>query len=327
MGCASGSPGATAAPDDAGAEANVLATDAGVSTTGTRGDGGLGDGAADETNATDANDTNATDAAAMPVTQSFIRIANWTPDAPSAGFDVCLAPMGTTNWIGPLLGQTFPASSLGQGGPNGIQFPWVTKYFGVAPAQYDIQVVPAGATDCSTGLLDTTHLPNLALGAHTTFATVGDVNPRGNDTEIKIAVFFDDLSAPSGRAALRVVSASPLAAYFDVGTGSIMAHDFVPLFTSVGFGTAGMTLADGGTLALTGYLAIDPVSGVQFSAHPTGTTTADTVTATHVSLAAGSVTTMALVNGAYNDFPTQIVVCTDNGVVSDEQTPCAVFAQ
>ena len=91
---------------------------------------------------------------------------------------MCLAPAGTTAWVGPLLAQTFPAGSLGQGGANGLQFPAVTRYFGVAPGQYDIQVVASGSTDCTVGLLAETDLPALGVNARTTFATVGDVNPR-----------------------------------------------------------------------------------------------------------------------------------------------------
>jgi hypothetical protein len=221
----------------------------------------------------------------------------------------------------------FPAGSLGQGGANGLQFPVVTKYFGVAPGQYDLQLVASGSTDCTTGLLAETDLPALGANAHTTLATVGDVNPTGNDTGLKIAVFFDDATVSSDEATLRVINVIPSVAYLDIGTGSLMAQDFGPLFTSVGFAVVGESLADGGILGLTGYTPIAPATDTQFSAHPTGTDTTDTATATHVSLGGGSLTTMAVINGANGGFPPQFLICADNGLPRDEQTPCMVYAQ
>ena len=156
---------------------------------------------------------------------------------------------------------------------------------------------------------------------------MGDVNPTGNDTGLKIAAFFDDATVSSEEATLRIINVIPLVAYLDVGTGSLMARDFGPLFTSVGFGVVGESLADGGVLGLTGYLPIAPVTDAQFSAHPTGTDTTDTATATHVSLRGGSLTTMAVINGANGGFPPQFLICADNGLPTDEQTPCMVYAQ
>jgi hypothetical protein len=297
-------------------DAGEIASDAGAGEKGTASDAGAGE----ERTASDAD-------AGAAVPRAFVRLADWTPDAPSAGFDACLAPTGTSAWIGPLLAQTFPAGSLGQGGANGLQFPSVTEYFGVAPGQYDLQVVAPGSTDCTTGLLPVTRLPALGLGSRTTLATVGDVDPRGNDTGLKVAVFFDDVEATSREATVRIINVIPSVAYLDVGTGSLLAHDFAALFTSAGFGVVDSNLADGGSLGLTGYTSIAPVTAAQFSAHPTGTDTHDTATATNVSLAAGSVTTMAVINGANGGFPPQFLVCTDSGPASDDQTPCMVYAQ
>jgi uncharacterized protein DUF4397 len=323
VGCGNGNAGTPPAPasmptGDTRLDASVIAAPSKPVTTPDDGDadGGI------------VGDAAGSDVESGPSTpQTFIRIADWTPDAPSAGFDVCLAPAGTTAWVGPLLAQTFPAGSLGQGGANGLQFPAVTRYFGVAPGEYDVQVVGSGSTDCTVGLLPETHLPALGDSERTTLATIGDVNPRGNDTGLKVAVFFDDVTASSGAAELRVIGAIPSVAYLDIGTGSLTARNFAPLFTSVGFGVVGANLADGGTLGLTGYLSMAPVSDAQFSAHLTGTATTDTATATHVSLAAGSVTTMAVVNGSNGGFPPQFLVCTDSAPPSDEQTPCMVYAQ
>ena len=289
-------------------------------------DGGLEtDALGDDAAASDGATQAAPDAPSAPST--FIRLADWTPDAPSAGFDACLAPTGTTSWIGPLLAQTFPPGSLGQGGANGLQFPAVTQYFGVAPGQYTIQIITAGTTDCTSGVLPMTDLPMLALDEHTTIATVGDVNPRGNDTGLKVAVFFDDEAAPSGGAAVRIINTVPSVAYVDFGTGSLTMQNFVPLVTGAGFGVVGVDLADGGTVGITGYFVTAPVTNAQFSTHATGTSTMDIATATHVTLAAKTLTTMAVINGSNGGFPPQMLICTDSATPIDRQTPCMVYAQ
>lgn len=328
VGCGNGdadTPPAPSPPGDAAAEAAVAAAHASAGPMAPRGDAGAQGTASDASESARGTASDADAGAAAP--QALVRLADWTPDAPSAGFDACLAPTGTSDWIGPLLAQTFPAGSPGQGGESGLQFPSVTKYFGVAPGQYDMQVVASGSNDCTAGLLPVTPLPALGLDSRTTLATVGDVDPRGNDTGLKVAVFFDDVGAASREATVRVINAIPSVAYLDVGTGSLMANDFAALFTSAGFGVVGSSLADGGSVGLTGYTSIAPVTAAQFSAHPTGTESTDTATATGVSLSAGSVTTMAVVNGANGGFPPQFLVCTDSGPASDEQTPCRVYAQ
>jgi hypothetical protein len=269
-----------------------------------------------------------TDGALPPSSPAtFIRLANWTPDAPSVGFDACVASDGTTNWVGPLLAQNFPPGSLGQGGANGLQFPNVTQYFGIAPGDYNVQIIAAGSTDCTTGLVPQTDLPTLSLNAHTTIATVGDVNPRGNDTGLKVAVFFDDETPPSTAAAMRVINTIPSVAYLDFGTGSLTAGNFSPLVIGGGFGVVGLNLASGGTTGLTGYFNVPATTDGQFSAHATGMAGMDTATATHVALAAKSVTTMVVINGSNGGFPPQFLICTDSAAPRDDQTPCTVFAQ
>jgi hypothetical protein len=259
--------------------------------------------------------------------RSFVRLANWTPDAPSLGFDVCLAPHGTTAWSQPLLTQNFASGTLGQGGPNGIQFPWVTEAVPVPPGQYDLEVVVAGSTDCTMGeTMTPIVLPEFIEGARTLIATIGDLHPTDNDASFKVAVFPDALPVAGTRADLRVINTLPSIGYADIGVGSAANKNFAPLFTDVAFGTSGMNLAGGGAISLGGYGAIAPLSGAQFSARPSGMVQ-DTATASHVSLAAGSATTMVLVNGENGGVPPQFLVCTDTAQPTDSLTPCMVFAQ
>jgi len=273
----------------------------------------------------DALDTDSEDEAHQ-TPQTYVRIANWAPDAPASGYDVCLAPQGTTIWMGPLLAQDLDAGTLGQGGANGAQFPWVTRYLAVPPGQYDVQLVLAGAS-CATGVIAPTYgLPILSQGAHTTLAVVGDVRPTGNDAALKMEAFADETSTASGGAALRVIDVIPSLGYVDVGTGTLSNGNFAPLFVDVPFGAPGSVQADGGATDPNGYLTIEPLSNVELSAHATGGTI-DRATASHVSLPGGSVTTMALVNGANGGRPPQFLVCTDSGPASGAQSPCNVIPQ
>src|SRR5262249_10590599 len=53
-----------------------------------------------------------------------VRFADWTPDAPAAGFSFCLAPQGSSTWMGPFQ-------------PQGLPFPNVAAYVDVPPGDYD----------------------------------------------------------------------------------------------------------------------------------------------------------------------------------------------
>ncbi len=259
--------------------------------------------------------------------QTFVRFADWAPDAPPAGFDFCLAAAGSTQWIGPLLQQTLPAGSLGQGGANGLEFPSVTMYLPIAPGTYDLQIVATGSTDCTTGVIATTMgLPFLAADTHTTFAVIGDVRPTDNDASLKVGAFPDDSTTTGAGAIIRAINAIPSLAYIDVGTGSVAANDYSPLLVDVPFGSASSMLPDGGTADPNGYTVFPSTPDIQFSAQASGTGT-DSATATHVAIAAGTVTTFALINGENGGIPPQFLVCTDNGTPVGPLAPCKVFPQ
>lgn len=90
--------------------------------------------------------------------QTFLRIANASPDSPP--FDVCVAPHGTTAFQGPLLGQlaatlglAAPASGDAGGedaGAVALAFAQVSAYVPLSPGQYDALLVPAGAASCGS---------------------------------------------------------------------------------------------------------------------------------------------------------------------------------
>ena len=139
------------------------------------------------------------------------------------------APTGTSGWIGPLLARTFPAGSLGQGGANGLQFPSVTKYFGVAPGQYDMQVVASGSTDCTTGLLPVTPLPALGLDSRRMLVrvTIGVQRPDKVDAaavratmphgEVSVLVVKGGLDVPDNTSGdIAVIASAAVAVRLDL---------------------------------------------------------------------------------------------------------------
>ena len=81
-----------------------------------------------------------------------VRVAHLSPDAPPVDF--CLAPAGTQEFAGPVLG--------GAGAPLGISYANVTRYFEVDARRYDVRLVAPGAADCGRALVpDVTDLPAL----------------------------------------------------------------------------------------------------------------------------------------------------------------------
>jgi hypothetical protein len=262
--------------------------------------------------------------------QTFIRVANWSPDAPAAGFDICLAPHGTTVWSGPMLAAGLAGTTaLADGGASAIQFPWVTASISVNVNQYDLQLVAAGAATCATGFIPTTvNLPALAAGATTTFAIIGDVSKSGADASLSVVAFANDSTVASGNAALRFINVAPDLAAVDVGDGTLSTSNFQPLFTNVQFGQSGTQAgSDAGTVDANGYVEVAPVSGVKLSVHTSAGGTSDTATASNQILASGVVTTMALVGGKNGGPSPQLLVCADNGTPSGGFTPCSIVTQ
>jgi hypothetical protein len=141
-GACSSSPGGSAANgEDSGTDTGVpgpLSNDA-------------EDGAVD-----DGGDGSASDAAARPP-QTYLRIAHVSPDSPA--IDVCAAPHGTTAFQGPLVGQLAASLTAGteggteaDGGAPGIAYSQVSAYLPLAPGQYDVRIVAAGASSCASAL-------------------------------------------------------------------------------------------------------------------------------------------------------------------------------
>jgi hypothetical protein len=265
---------------------------------------------------------------AGPVLQTYVRVADWSPDV--ASFDFCVAPQGTSDWEGPILAIAAAlepdAGSLGDGGVDGLTFPEVTEYLPLLPGAYDVRLVAASATDCSVGIApDATGLPALATSAHSTIAVVGDSGVAGSDAPLTIEVLTDDAAPPAaGGFALRFINAVPSLPTVSFGEGSLAKKTFAPLFTGVAFGAAGTQgESDAGVVDGNGYLSLAALSG-DLSVVASGATT-DTATAPGVSFGGGQVVTVAAVGGkTHGSIPPELIACTDNASPVGLLTSCVV---
>jgi hypothetical protein len=93
-------------------------------------------------------------------TQAMVRFAQLASDAPP--LDVCLAPRGTGNYLGPLLEHLAEDAGLPAGAAAaGLSFADVSAYFAVDAGAYDVRLVPAGATSCA---MDAVGPPSMDAG-------------------------------------------------------------------------------------------------------------------------------------------------------------------
>jgi hypothetical protein len=246
-----------------------------------------------------------------------VRLADWSPDAPSSGYDVCVAPHGTSSWSGPLLAQELgDAGTLGDAREPALQFPAVTNYlFALAPGPYDVAVVEPGG-DCTSPVAKATELPSLAVGSWYTMAIIGDRSPAGPDPALSVLVLTDDSTA-SNATAVRFLDVAPSIASADFGEGTL-ATGFVPLAIGVPYGEIA-TMDDDGGMAPdpNGYVVFSSIGSVTLSAHASAGGASDLAVAPNQSLGPGTVATVALVGGKTGGPPPQLVVCTWDGVVNE----------
>ncbi len=277
--------------DDGGADSATSGDDTGTDT-GTETDSGT--------------TTDAPGEAAAPSTN--VRLANLSPDAPSAGYDFCLAPHGTTTWSGPQL-----AGVTGDAGTLSLAFPNVTTYFQLDPGQYDLEIVATGAADCTApnGSAVTT-LPNMTQDNFFTIAVEGDTTVAGSDPGLTAFGFQDD-PAPASGINLRFLNVAPQfngTTTMDFGTGALGASSFVALETNVAFATLPTAAdSDAGTVDGNGYLGTAALtSATEFSTHASTGGTNDTATISGQMIASGSATVF-LINGKTSGTAPSFLVC------------------
>jgi hypothetical protein len=288
---------------------NNVGTDGGTNEdSGTNGDTGTGNDAAN----VDSGTGDAPGEAAVP--SANIRFANWSPDAPAAGYDVCVAPHGTTSWQGPVLQQ-----SIGDAGTLTFNFPTVTTYLQADVGQYDVEIVAAGGSCASPIGSPIASLAPLAANQYYTLALVGDTTKAGNDPTLTAVLFQDDTAPTDGSTSLRFLNLAPDLAAMDFGSGILSASTFFPIEVSVAFASlASQTGNDaGGTVDGNGYVGVlaGDAGPLEFSCHTSQGGTTDTATASNQTLAANSAVTLALVNGKNGGQAAQFLVCTGDGTV------------
>lgn len=266
------------------------------------------------------------DAADAGPPQAYLRVAQLSPDAPSA--DLCVAPHGTTSFQGPLLAQLSSPDAGADAAAVGLAYAQVSAYLALAPGPYDVRLVVAGAADCSADasafVPDVTELPSLAQNAYVTLLLAGEQQPTSGDHGFTAVALMDDATLDAGAAAMRAVNAMPSAPLLDFGIGSLDAG-WTPLFTDVGFAAPAHAAPSAGALDPNGYLPMAPLAGQPFSARASTGATGDLASAENVSLAFGAIATLFAI-GKPGDavHPAALLLCTDNsptgGIVSD----CAI---
>jgi hypothetical protein len=279
----------------------------------------------------DVDAAQATEALGVDVTApalALLRVADWSPDAPT--LDFCIASHGTTAFQGPVV-----AGLAADGGAGALAFPQVSAYVTLTPGQYDVRLVTAGAGSCGVSIRpDATTLPVLAAGMAVTVALVGEEVPTAGDAPLQVAAFSDDVVSVD-LVTIRFINAAPALTQVDVGTGTIAS--FTPLFQGVPFGTAStpaeaqahLPTAQWPTVDANGYRELFGLSNATISVHRPGTlrdaAMPDTVVATGLSGAAGSVLTMALVGGTSAGVPARLVECVDNAGTVGPLSNCTLL--
>jgi hypothetical protein len=259
----------------------------------------------------DSGSTTPSDAGSTAANKALVRVAHLSPGTPAVDF--CLAPHGTTTFIGPVLSTIASVST-------GVSYKEVTEYLPVAPSQYDVRIVAPGLTSCATGLLpsDITNLPALAANQSYTLAAEG-ILAADAGVPFALTPYVDDSTVASGKAALRFVHASPGTPAVDVGTGA--GSSFAAVFSNVAYG--GIAAAGGGIDA-NGYLVTAPLSGVELSARAHGTT-ADALIIPSATLPAGAIATAFAIGqlGETSD-PLAVLLCVDSAAPTQGLSSCSV---
>jgi len=270
-----------------------------------------------------------------------VRIAHMSPDAPA--LDVCVALHGTTDFQGPMIAQLAASLAVGgsadggnqnDAGPLGLAFSQVSAYLSLAPGQYDVRLVAAGATTCAALAAvdggatpfappDSVNLPALQANTFTTLLIAGDLTPAGDDAPLGVSLLPDDDELAGGAASLRAINAVPSLPALDFGLGSGAA--WMPMLTDVAFGKASSMSGPGeDPVDANGYVPIQTFAGQAMSACvPSSDAGVDVATAAAVDVELGAIATVMAIGGKTGDSaqPPELLICIDNepsgGLLSD----------
>jgi Domain of unknown function (DUF4397) len=323
-----GGAGGAGATRDAGYD--TLATDASDALANT-----TADAAPDATpDAPPVTDAGAISDAVAPGPPALVRLGHLSPDLPPVDF--CLAPHGTTDFQGPLLGDLRHPDG---GGDGAVSYGQVGAYLPVAAGRYDLRLVTAGTTSCgpaggdaggsvspAVGVPDATNLPAFAPNTNVTLLVVGDLTPAGSDAALTIEAIPDDAVLAGGAAELRAVNAVPSLPAADFGLGSFAA-DWLPLFTNVPFGGIPTRAADDeGTVDARGYLSVATLAPQVMSVRASSNAITDVAVAHSFGIDLGSIVTVFAMGGKTGDttHPPALLVCVDNQPAGGLLSDCSV---
>ena len=187
--------------------------------------------------------------AAAAASVGWVRCANLSPGTPSV--DIYLIPFGNPGH--PIVLKH-------------AEYGDVYSYMPVSAGQYTVAMRPVGAPASSYPIVSTSFM--VSAGANYTVASLGPAAGR------RLEVLKDDMSAPGGKALVRVIQAS-------------LKQDMVTVI--YGQNALAQQLAFG---AVTGYMPVQPgVQNVRFTA-------AGAQAAMSVTLAVGSVHTIVVLDGS-----------------------------
>jgi hypothetical protein len=162
-----------------------------------------------------------------PVLLSAVRLALWSPDAPA--LDVCITPSGSPFSGSPMvanIANSFDGGDGCDGGVSGgLSYPEVTSYIDVPAGTYDVRLVAAGSSDCSTGLApDLTGNSPLLYNTFNTLALIGKFTPGAGEPSLRSVVYPDDMTSPSAPdptnpyVGVRFINAAPSVPSAEIGT-------------------------------------------------------------------------------------------------------------
>jgi hypothetical protein len=226
-----------------------------------------------------------------------VRVAHLSPDAPAVDF--CVAAHGSTEFIGPVLGSN--------GGPLGMAYGQVTKYFDLEAMQYDVRLVAPTSPDCSKPLVpDFTDLPELTDGMTATIAAVGKLG-HGSTAAFTLRAYVDDAVIEPGKSKLRFIHASPGTPGVDVGIGGGVL--FTPVFSNIEYGASSSITAH-------------PAGGIELSARAHGTPD-DVIAIKPANLTSDANATAFAIGELGNaQAPLQVLLCNDSAPPHGLHTEC-----
>jgi hypothetical protein len=236
-----------------------------------------------------------------PILLAAVRLAQWSPDLPP--LDVCLALHGSPFAGLPLvanLASALDAGAICDGGDTvGLVYPEVSSYINMPAGTYDVRLVGAGSTDCSTGLVsDLTSAGPLLYNTFNTLAIIGEVAPEAGGPLLRVVVFPDDSTSPPSPnpsqpyVGIRFINAAPSVPSAEIGTYD--NGTYAAIATDVAYGT----MSTFPSADRNGYVAVLPMEvgddiAVRASDDYAGTHQA--VTSALVSVAGDTAATLALV--------------------------------